>query len=86
VYAHLIHDSLGPPHSPTQMAAPLVQPFCMANTTFSLHCVAPFLLTVLLTVGGGDLEHHIIHGTLGPPHPPPKTVSKSNQPFFFQKT
>jgi len=77
--AHLTHT----PHSPSQMAARLVQLFCPANAAFSIY------ITLCHPISRknwpfqwGDLDPHLIHCSLDPPNPPPQMASRSSLPFF----
>ena len=67
---HLIHVSLGPPESTTQMASQSVQPFLHSSRQ---------------TVVGhaqGDLDPHQVHGSLGPSESTSQTAFRSVQPFL----
>jgi len=77
---HLIHASLGPLKSITQMASRSVQPFLhrwphsvpiLYNGTPLLHSNLPLPI--------GDLDPHLTYGSLGPPKSSTQTASRSVQ-------
>ena len=66
---HLIHDSLGAPHSPPQTAAQPVQSYFLADATatFTMHYTAPF--PQKFDPYCGVSGPHLIHGALVPTTP-----------------
>jgi len=80
---HLIHDFLGPPEPITQMASWSVQPFlhrwpqsvpilCNGTPLPPQNCPFPW----------GDLDSHLIHGSLGQSKSSTQTASRSLLPFL----
>ena len=64
----LIHASLGPPESKSQMASGSVQPFLRSSpqSVLILYDGLP-LPPSKLPLPMGDLDTHLTHGSLGPP-------------------
>jgi len=91
-----MHGSLGPPKSAPETASRSVQPFLPAHdrgrqterqTDHATSSAAigftmgrPFPLKIAPSYG--DLDPHLIHGSLDPPESTSCTASRSVQPFF----
>jgi len=83
LYRHVIRGSLGPPNSASQMASRLVQPFfaqMTAECPYTVQWDAPFPLKIAHS--HGDVDSHLIHGSLSPPESSTQTASQSVQPFL----
>jgi len=76
VHAHVIHEFLGSPHSPSLSAARPVRPFLHADATFILCYVEP-------TNFPEKFVSYLIHRSSGSP---PQTVYWSSQSFFPKYT
>jgi len=68
VHAHLTHDSLSPPHPPSQPAAQSVQPL---HSHCTLYVAPPHFPPKISPFLWGDLGPHLIHGSLDPSDPSP---------------
>ena len=83
MWPHLIHGTLGPPNSTSQMASQLVQPFL--HSTWQrvpiLYNRSP-LLPLKIAPLRGDLNPHLIHGSLGLPKSISQMASWSVEPFL----
>jgi len=80
---HLIHASLGPPESKSQMASRAVQPFLDSSP----HRVAilynwPPVFPLNIASSHGDPNLHLIHGSVGPPESSTQIASRLLQPFL----
>ena len=80
---HLTHDSYGPSKPQTQMASPSLQPFSHREpqSVPILYNGTP-LSPSKLPLPMGDLDPHLIHGSLVPPESSTQTASQSVQPFL----
>ena len=78
---HLTHDSLGISEPTTQRASRPVLPFLQmtAECPYTLQWDAPSPSKSLLLMG--DLDPHLIHGSVGQPESSTQTASRSVQPF-----
>ena len=80
---HLIHGSLVPPESSTQMASRSVQPFSHRGpqSVPILYSGTPLSPSQLLLPMGGS-GPHLMHGSFGSPESSTQTASRSVQPFL----
>jgi len=83
---HLILGSLRPPESSTQTVSRSFHPFLhrRPQSVPILYSGTPLPLSKL-PLPTGDLDPHLIHGSLGPPESSTKTVSRSFQPFLHKR-
>ena len=79
---YVVHASLGPPKSITQMASRLVQPFLHSSLQYhyAVQFAAPFPL--LITPSHGRSGPHFYHDSFGSSAPSTQTASRSLQPFL----
>jgi len=85
VHTHVIHTFLRPSDSKSQMASRAVQPFLHSSRQRNaILCNGPPLTPSKLPILVGDLEPHLVHGSLGPPKSSTQTASRSAQPFLRQ--
>jgi len=80
---HLIHDSLNQTEPTIQMASRSVQLFSHrwpqgVSILYNGTPLSPFKLPLPM---GGDLDPHVIDGSLGPPESSTQMASQSLQPF-----
>ena len=80
---HPSYDSLGPSEPIIHTVSLSVQPFCTDDRTVSLYFttrrqISPSKLPLPM----GDLDPHVIHGSLDLPKPLTQTASHSVQPFL----
>jgi len=79
---HLIHECLGPPHSPRQTTARSLYALPHNDATKSpLVTMGRCKFTPKLPLPFDDHHQNLIHPYRARPHSPPQTASGSNQPF-----
>ena len=72
---HLIHTSLGPTESTTQTASQSVQPYLHRSSRVSSGMPRHVLFPNNCPLALGDLDLHLIHGSLAHPSPHPNSTS-----------
>ena len=80
---YLIYDSLGQSEPTTQTASRSVQPFLLRwpQCPYTSQWDAPSPPSKL-PLPMGDMDPHLLHGSLGPPESSTQTASRSVQPFL----
>ena len=81
--SHLIRVSLGSPRSTSQTESRSIQPFCTAHgrASYTLERAVPSPVKKC-SCSWGDLDSHLIHGSLGLPDPTTQTAFRSVQLFL----
>ena len=77
---HLIHDSLSQTEPTVQTASQSVQ-FAQVTTECPCYTLQWAPLSPKLPLSTGDLDPHLIHGSLGSPKSSTQIASRSVQPF-----
>ena len=80
---HLIHGFLDQPESKSQTASRSVQPFLRSSRqSVAILYKGSSLFPLKLHYSTGDLNRHLIYGSLRPSESSTQTVSRSVQPFL----